>query len=396
MFGVIKKESESEARVGVLKTAHGEVETPAYVVVGTHAEVRSLHPEDLPLSGTQIVIANTYHLFRSLGEEGLRNFDGLHKKMGFGGAIMTDSGGFQVFSLGFGREQGIGKIGSIFPNDRAPLMPSGFRGSLENAVKITEDGVYFKTEDGKEVFLDAGKSIRIQELLGADVILAFDECTSPLHDWEYTRAALERTHRWAGICLEERSRADQLLYGIVQGGAFRDLREKSARFIGSLPFDGFAIGGSLGKSRSEMFEVIRLTTPFLREDRPRHLLGIGRINDLFEAVELGIDTFDCVVPTREGRHAGIWTPAGRIQITKGRYRDDSGKLDEDCTCPVCSESSIRKKDLYALFKAKNGGAARFATIHNVFFFNDLMERIRESIREGRFSELKKEILARIQ
>lgn len=391
MFEVIKRENESQARVGVLKTAHGEIETPSYVVVGTQGEVRSLSPADLSLSKTQIVIANTYHLFRNLGEEGLKNFDGLHKKMGFGGVIMTDSGGFQVFSLGFGRVHGVGKIANIFPNEgKNPQI--GHLDGKENLVRITEDGVYFM-DGGREFFLDARTSIWIQERLGADIVLAFDECTSPFHGYEYTRAAAERTHKWARLCLEAKRRSDQLLYGIVQGGAFRDLREKSAKFIGSLPFDGFAIGGSLGKSRAEMFEVIRITTPFLREDRPRHLLGIGKIDDLFEAVELGIDTFDCVVPTREARHAGVWTRAGRIQITKSRYRDDSGKLDEDCACPVCLGGDIRKKDLYALFKAKDREAGRFATIHNVFFFNDLMERIRESIREGRFSEFKKEFLA---
>jgi queuine tRNA-ribosyltransferase/7-cyano-7-deazaguanine tRNA-ribosyltransferase len=341
----------------------------------------------------QIVIANTYHLWRTLGEEKLKNYAGLHQVMQYNGAIMTDSGGFQVFSLGFGREHGVGKIANIFPGE------TGETHSLrkdENMVRVTEEGVYFK-EGGEDLYLDAEKSIAIQEALGADIILAFDECTSPLHDHEYTKAAMERTHRWAGRSIHARKRRGQFLYGIVQGGAFEDLRKASAKFVGSLPFDGFAVGGSLGRTKEDMFQVIKWTTPFLPEDKPRHLLGIGAVVDVFRAVELGIDTFDCVIPTREARHGAVYTHEGRVQITKGRHKGDSSKIDRNCYCPVCEGiTPVTRGLLHEFFKTKNPEAARLATLHNVYFFNDLMMKIRWSIKEGRFTEFKKETLARLK
>ncbi|MEK7464630.1 MAG: tRNA guanosine(34) transglycosylase Tgt [Patescibacteria group bacterium] len=405
MFKVLKKDDKTKARVGILTTEHGEVETPSYVVVGTHAEVRCLTPEDILETKTQMVISNTYHLWQTLGDK-LKTFPGLHKAMGWNGTFMTDSGGFQVFSLGFAREHGVSKIANIFPDEgeKGFSLPAG-RQAQENLVRITDEGVWFM-DGGKEVFLDAKLSMQIQEQLGADIILAFDECTSPLHDHAYTAEALARTHAWAKIGLQEKKRGDQKLYGIVQGGAFRDLREESARFIGSLPFDGFAIGGSLGNTRAEMFEVIRWTIPFLREEAPRHLLGIGKINDLFEGVEEGIDTFDCVVPTREARHGGIWTSLGRINILKGRFSGDVSPLQEgrsgsekpsgsmSCACAACAEG-LTRGELNRLFKAKDASAARLATIHNVYFFNDLMAQIRQSIKDNRFLEFKNETLNRL-
>lgn len=371
----------------MLKIGHGVVETPAYVVVGTHAAVRTLAPADLVATKIQVVIANTYHLWRTLGDE-LDRFEGLHKKMDWPGPIMTDSGGFQVFSLGFAREHGVGKIANIFPAEGDRVMRMS---PAANLVRITDEGVYFR-DGGEELFLDAEKSIRIQERLGADIVLAFDECTSPLHDYGYTQKALKRTHLWAKRCLTARTRSDQRLYGIIQGGAFRDLREESAEFIGRLPFDGFAIGGSLGQSRTEMFRVIGWTTPYLASDKPRHLLGIGRVNDIFEAVELGIDTFDCVVPTREARHAALWTALGRFEITKSRYQKDNGRIEDDCGCPVCA-ANISRSELHFLFKAKHPEAARLATIHNVYFFNDLMAQIRRAIKEDSFLALKIKFLS---
>lgn len=385
-YGVIKKDPGSRARVGIIETSHGVVETPAYVMVGTNAAVRALSPEEVAETKTQIVIANTYHLWRELGGA-LENFEGLHQRMKFDGAIMTDSGGFQVFSLGFGREHGVGKIANIFPGE-------GVAAGREerNLVTISDDGVSFD-DNGRELFLNPELSVGIQEKLGADIILAFDECTSPLNDYEYTKGALRRTHVWAKRCLAAKTRADQALYGIVQGGEYRDLREESAAFIGKLPFEGLAIGGSLGKSKQDMLNILEWTVPLLPEDKPRHLLGIGGIEDIFEGAARGVDTFDCVIPTREARHGSLWTAAGRIDVKKGSFAGDAGPLEKNCPCPACAEG-VTRGELRELFKAKNPRAGRLATIHNVWFFNDLMGKIRESIREGKFSELKKEVLGK--
>lgn len=388
MFEVIKKDSESRARFGVLKTAHGFVETPAYTIVGTHAEVRCLSPVDLVSTKTQIIIANTYHLWRTLGDK-LESFEGLHKRMNWPASIMTDSGGFQVFSLGFAREHGVGKVGKFFSSEERESRP--------NLVRVTDDGAWFKEKpDGPEFFLDAKLSISIQEKLGADIILAFDECSSPLHDHEYTKKAMERTHKWAKICLDVKTRNDQMIYGIVQGGAFEDLRKESAKFIGALPFHGFGIGGafgnSFGDSKEASFKELGWIIPYLPENKPRHFLGIGRIDDLFLGVEAGIDTFDCVIPTREARHGSLWTPVGRFDIKKGVYKNDYRKIQDDCLCEVCSEKNTTRQNIHELFKNKDKEAARFATIHNVFFFNNLMTQIRRSILDGNFPRFKERFL----
>lgn len=393
MFRVLKKDG--EARLGVLDTPSGPIETPSYVVVATDGHIRTLEPEDIPKTKTQIAIANTYHLWRSLGDKGLSDFPGLHDFMDWPGLIMTDSGGFQVFSLGAARETGVGKIqNDEFKNSQ----------SERNLVKITDSGVYFCArqnldvggmEDGEEIYLDAELSIRIQDQLGSDIVLAFDEPSSPLHDYAYTQKAMERTHVWAKRSLEAKT-SNQKIYGIVQGGHFEDLRRKSAKFIGSLPFDGFAIGGSFGSSfgsqKTNTFQELSWVNPFLPENKPRHLLGIGRIEDIFEAVEQGIDTMDCVIPTREARHGGIWSQDGRLDILKGRYQDDENPLVEGCECPTCGEEEITKSKLHNLFKAKNLDAARLATIHNLYFFNELMAQIREAIRESNFLSFKKNYL----
>ncbi len=373
-FRVLKKDKNSLARTGVIETPHGVVETPAYVVVGTNAAVRTLTPHDITETKTQIVIVNTYHMWKDLGEK-LETFSGLHEKMEWSGPLMTDSGGFQVFSFGFGREHGIGKVREV---------PSR---SSENLTKITEEGVYFY--DDKERFLSPEISMHIQEKLGADIVFAFDECTSPLNSYKYVKDSMERTHRWALRSLATKMRSDQALYGIVQGGEFRDLREESARVIGRMAFEGLAIGGSFGKL--EMHDVLRWTVPLLPDGKPRHLLGIGRIEDVLNAVELGIDTFDCVIPTREARHGSLWTEGGRFDVRKGKYENDENRIQDDCSCPVCSKN-VTRSELHNLFKLRDREAGRLATIHNVWFFNDLMRRIRESIKEGKFGELKKEYL----
>lgn len=389
MFKILKKDSNSRARLGVLETPHGTVETPSYVMVGTHAKVRELNSEELIKTKTQLIIANTYHLWRSLGDEGLKTYPGLHKKMDWDGTLMTDSGGFQVFSLGFARETGVGKI-------NFEVRPPGEDRPRTNLVEITDEGVYFMNGEEK-CFLDAKKSIWIQERLGADIIFAFDEPTSPLHDHKYTQKSLERTHRWAIESIKSK-KTDQILYGIVQGGAFEDLRRESAKFIGAQDFGGFAVGGSFGTSfggSSKKFAEIDWVTPHLPEDKPRHLLGIGLVEDLFRGVAAGIDTFDCVVPTREARHGVVYTSVGRLDIKRSSYRDDNNVLDPTCACEVCAGTcgepgrtkKITRAQLREMFKAKNFEAGHLATFHNVYFFNNLMAQIRQSIADGRFLEL---------
>ena len=398
-FTIIARDEKSRARAGILHTPHGDVETPAYVVVGTHAKVRTLESADIAASETQLIIANTYHLWQTLGEKGLARYAGLHKAMRWNGALMTDSGGFQVFSMGAAREHGARKVAKkIVPSPitkhshilKNVRMSRPINSVEKSLVRITEDGVMFTTA-GKRHWLDAEKSIRIQEQLGADIIFAFDEPSSPHHDHAYTQAAVARTHRWAERSYAART-SHQMMYGIVQGGPYEDLRRESAAFIGAMPFDGIAIGGSysnsFGDSRQQTLREVAWAVPHLPEDKPRHLLGIGLVEDLFSCVAAGMDTFDCVVPTREARHGSLWTSRGRIDIKKSVYADDKSVLDEECTCIVCADMKIEKAVLRALFKSKNPEAGRLATLHNVSFFNLLMERIRISILNGRFSEEK--------
>ncbi|MEK9175370.1 MAG: tRNA guanosine(34) transglycosylase Tgt [Patescibacteria group bacterium] len=397
MFTILKKDKRTRARVGLLQTKHGVVETPSYVIVGTYAKVKALESSDIVASKTQMIICNTYHLWRLL-KDGLDHFEGLHERLCWDGQIMTDSGGYQVFSLGEKRKYGDGKV---INNDGDPIEESG----KDGIVTVTEDGVYF-TDDGEECYLDAETSIGIQAQLGADIIFAFDECTARNHDKEYTRKSMERTHRWAKRSLDAKT-SDQILYGIVQGGPFKNLREESSKLIGNLPFEGLAIGGYLG-TKQKMREVVEWCVPFLPETKPRHLLGIGAVDDLFNFVECGIDTFDCIIPTHYARNGIIWTSVGIIDIKRGRYAQDNSQIDTECMCPVCvSLHCNTKADLYWAFRQipifngkrilryeKNLEGGYCATLHNVFFFNNLMARIRQAIKEDRFLEFKKKFLTK--
>lgn len=395
-FQVLKKDSKSHARLGLLTTPHGQIETPNFIPVGTQATVKALTPRDLKEIGVQIIFANTYHLWLRPGEKTVKNLGGLHKFMGWNGPIITDSGGFQVFSLGLGLEQGVGKIANIFPEEETLNQKSQISSnndqknpkfqvpnpkSKKSLVIIDDEGVTFQSHlDGSTLRLTPEKSIQIQEDLGADIILAFDECTSPLNDYEYTKLAMERTHRWAKICLDTKTRNDQALWGIVQGGAFEDLRKESSQFIASLPFDGFAIGGSLGKSKEDMHKVLDWTVPFLPNNKPRHLLGIGELNDITEGVKRGVDLFDCVIPTRLARNQTALSSHGSLHLINAEFKENPQAIDKNCSCYTCQNFSLAY--LNHLYRANEILAIELTAIHNVKFMMDFMQNIRESIRNN--------------
>lgn len=389
----IRAEGPRKARRGVIRTAHSDIETPALIPVATLASVRSLGSDDIQSLGIQCVLANTYHLHLKPGDELIASLGGIHRFMGFNGPVFSDSGGFQAFSLGFGRVHRISKIGSIFPGDRA--IPEWCElPERDNMTRITDDGVSFKSVyDGTWHFINPEISMRIQSNLGSDVIMAFDECTSPLSDYEYTRKAMERTHDWAVLSLSHHDRR-QAIYGIIQGGWFEDLRRESTRFITSLPFDGIAIGGSLGNSKEDMHQVLDWVVPGL-DGRPRHLLGIGEIDDVFECVERGIDTFDCVSPTRLARRGSLYISPEeggkpengfRINIKSASFKEDERPIDPGCECTTCMRYT--RAYLRHLYLSRELSYFRLATIHNIHFMLHLMKEIRESISEGTFTELK--------
>lgn len=375
-FKITKKSKKSRARLGIIETAHGRVRTPAFYPVATKATVKTLTPADIKRIGFEAVLANTYHLYLQPGHKLVKKMGGLHRFMNWSGPIATDSGGFQVFSLGFGLEHGVGKIGFFPGEDEQP------RSHKTKLMTVDETGVNFRSHlDGSKHRLTPKKSIEIQEALGADIIFAFDECTSPLADYEYTKKAVERTSRWAEICLKARKRKDQHLFGIVQGGEWRDLREQSAKFIGQMPFDGLAIGGSLGKSKKDMFRIIRWVVSCLPENKPRHLLGIGYPEDIRKAVRQGIDLFDCVYPTRVARHGILLTNRREINIARACYRQDKRPVAAGCDCDTCRNFS--RAYLHHLFRAKEILASRLATIHNLHFMFQLVKRVRTEVKTGR-------------
>jgi queuine tRNA-ribosyltransferase len=389
-FQVLQELPNSAARLGRIETAHGAIETPAFFPVGTQATVKTLTPNDLIAVGASAILANTYHLFLRPGADLVERLGGLNRFMAWPRPIMTDSGGYQAFSLGLALEHGVGKIAKMFPGaTQAPARPLKKR-----LARIDEEGVIFASHlDGSRHLLTPERSIEIQRQFGSDLVLAFDECTSPLSDLTYTREAMERTHRWAERCLATWGSGFEGhgLYGIVQGGAYRDLRERSARTIGELPFDAMAIGGSLGRSKADMHDVLRWTIPLIPADRPRHLLGIGEPRDLFECVELGIDTFDCVAPTRLARHGGLYTASGRLNIARAEYREDHRPIEPECACFACQNFS--RSYLRHLFAADEILGYRLATVHNLHFILTLMATIRRSIADGTFGEVKSGFLA---
>jgi queuine tRNA-ribosyltransferase len=419
MFKIENKIKNSLGRVGVLTTPHGNVLTPAFVAVGTKATVKSLTPEQVKETGSQIILSNTYHLYLEPGTGVIKNAKGLHDYMNWQGPMMTDSGGFQAFSLGVAYGNKLSKfIGAKSPEKEE--IDEAYDEEREKKAKITEDGVEFRSViDGSKHFFTPEKSMQIQNDLGADIVFAFDECTSPHAPKEYLKEAMERTHRWAERCFVEfrkhsleqpeyfsaekspHSRASraprvalekfsypQQLFGIVQGGRYEDLRKESAKTIGGMDFEGFGIGGSFVKE--DMATAVKWVNEILPEEKPRHLLGVGEPVDLILGVENGCDTFDCVAPTRMARNGTLYTKEGKINILNSKYRNLLKPVEEDCRCYTCRNYSAAY--LSHLFRSKEMLAASLATIHNLYFLNNLMSEIRQSILENRFFEFKKEFL----
>jgi queuine tRNA-ribosyltransferase len=400
-FDVLAREG--AARLGRLVTPHGTIETPAFVAVGTQGAVKGLDPASVAAGGTQVLFANTYHLYLRPGADVVEAHGGLHRFMGWSRPLFTDSGGFQVFSLGASIEHRVGKVANIFPDEggagAAPtprLTTSG--GSM---VRVGEHEVRFTSHiDGSTHVFTPEKSIAVQRSLGADVILAFDECTSPLHDERYTRASAERTHRWAQRCLDAfasdppRHGYRQALYGVVQGGAFEGPRRESAAVIGAMGFDGIAIGGNLGRSHDDMHRVIEWSVEGVPDALPRHLLGIGDVPSIVHAVARGVDTFDCVTPTRNARNGmalvrlgddGALQPRSRINLRSAVYARDERPIEAECDCPTCTR--FTRAYLRHLFKADETLGPQLVTQHNLSFMARLMAELRAGIAAGRSGEV---------
>ncbi len=430
-FNIEKKLKNSLGRAGTIETPHGNILTPSFVVVGTKATVKAMTPEEILAQNVQVVLANTYHLLLQPGDELVKQAGGLHKFMNWHGPMMTDSGGFQVFSLGVAYGKEISKVVSI--NDPSLLIPERST-ALDGATplaKIGNDGVSFKSHiNGDLHYITPEKSIEIQHNLGADIIFAFDECTSPTEDDRYQDEALSRTHAWAKRCLDrhkeleeeklahpqvlgsplqsvknEKAQPDhssdqvspspQALFGIVQGGRNEALRKKSASVIGAMDFDGYGIGGSFAKE--DMEKACKWVNEILPEEKPRHLLGIGEPEDLFMGVENGVDLFDCVGPTRIARNGTLFTKKGKINILNAEFVSDFKPIEDDCRCSTCSPRpdggvNYTRAYLSHLFRAKEMLGATLASIHNIYFINKLVADMRTSILDDSFFEFKEEFL----
>jgi queuine tRNA-ribosyltransferase len=376
---------EGRARTGTLKLAHGEVRTPAFVPLATKAVVKTLEVREAAELGYDMVLGNTFHLFLTPGHELIAQLGGLHRFMGWDRPVITDSGGFQVFSMGHG---------TVADEIKGRAAQSASAGERAGAIlKIEEEGVRFRSYlDGSTQFMGPETSMEVQAALGSDIALVFDECT-PFHGGrDYTARSTERTHRWLDRCLDwhgQNGPDGQIVYGIVQGGVGEDLRRWSAQEVAARPVGGIAIGGTLGEHKDQMFEVVDWALQELDEARPRHLLGIGEIDDLVRGVELGIDTFDCAMPTRIGRHgmAVVPDPAHRwrVDLAKARYRTVDEPLLEGCPCPACAHGYSRAY-LHYLLKAREQTAQRLLTIHNLAYLQRLMAELRAAIDAGRLAE----------
>ena len=379
-FKIIKKSKKSRARLGVLKTSHGIVETPALVIVATQASVKTLTSEEAENAGSQLLISNTFHLHLRPGEDIVKSAGGLHKFMNWKRPLMTDSGGFQVFSLGFGRDLNVGKLVKYFPGNE--LMEVVRPKQNPKSVKITDEGVHFLSPvDGRKLFIGPKESIQIQEKLGADIIFTFDECTPPLSTKAYVVQSLKKTQHWAEICLKTK-KTKQALFGIIQGSRFKDLREDAAKFINNLGFDGFGIGGDMGRDKEELSQIIDWSVAHLDERKPRHLLGIGYIEDMERIIKGGIDTFDCTVPTHYARRgvAFISDNEKKLNLNQSKFLKDQKPLSPKCRCRTCQNHN--RSYLAHLIKAREITGMRLLTYHNLHFFNEFVAGIREKIKRG--------------
>ncbi|MEW6231772.1 MAG: tRNA guanosine(34) transglycosylase Tgt [Chloroflexota bacterium] len=364
-FQVVSADAETWARVGMLRTPHGEVPTPAFMPVGTQATVKTMAPRELEEIGASIVLANTYHLYLRPGAEVVAKLGGLHRFMGWPRTILTDSGGFQVFSLSHRR-------------------------------KLSDEGVVFKSHvDGSEHLLTPEKAIMVQEQLGADIIMALDECTPPDCDERYAREAMERTHRWAQRSKAAHVRADQALFGISQGGMYPALRRESAKALAELDFPGYGIGGlSVGEAKAVTWEMLEATMSHLPADKPRYMMGVGSPEDLFEGVARGVDMFDCVLPTRIARNGALLTRHGRLNIRNAKNTLADGPIEDSCQCYTCCTFSLAY--LRHLFQSGEILGLRLATTHNLYFLLELMREIRTAILEKRFTGFKDDYLSQYE
>jgi len=354
-FELIKKDPFSEARLGKIETAHGSFTTPAFLPVGTQGTIKSLTPEELVEIGVEVILGNTYHLYLRPGHEIIGKLGGLHKFIHWDRPILTDSGGYQVYSLG------------------------GLR-------KISEEGVTFQSHlDGSLHLLTPERVMEIQKILGTDIAMVLDECVPYPSSYDYVKASTSLTTRWARRCLQMRQEEGPAFFAIVQGGMYRDLREESARSLVGMDFEGYAVGGlSVGEPKSMMLDVLEWTTSLLPENAPRYLMGVGAPEDILGAVMLGIDLFDCVLPTRNARNGTLFTHSGKISIKQAQYMEDGRPIDENCLCYTCRHYS--RAYLRHLYLANEILSSRLNTIHNLFYYMNFMKRIQEAIRENRLLE----------
>lgn len=372
-YELIKKEG--RAKRGRFHTVHGTIETPVFMNVGTVAAIKgAVSTEDLENIGTQVQLSNTYHLHVRTGDQKIKQLGGLHKFMSWEKPILTDSGGFQVFSL------------------------SGLR-------SIKEEGVTFRSHiDGHKIFMGPEESMQIQSNLGSTIAMAFDECPPALADRNYVQKSVERTTRWLHRCKDEMARLnqledtvnkEQLLFGINQGAVYDEIRIEHAKIIRELNLPGYAIGGlAVGESHEQMYHVLDETVPYLPDDKPTYLMGVGTPANILEAVDRGVDFFDCVYPTRNGRHANVYTKYGKINLMNAAYELDTRPIEEGCQCPACRRYS--RAYIRHLLKAKEMLGMRFCVLHNLYYYNHLMEQIRNALDEGRFAEFKKQALEDMQ
>lgn len=390
-YKILHQDKNTAARAGVISTPHGNIQTPAFIAVGTKATVKALTPEQVSSTGAQVVLANAYHLYLQPGHKLIETAGGLSKFMNWPGPTFTDSGGFQVMSLGVGFKK-------ILSMNNTDTEADTIARKKERLAHIDDDGVTFISHiDGERHRFTPEVSMRVQYAIGADIIFAFDECTALNNTYAYQRQALIRTHEWAKRCIAEHQklklnhpdRPYQALFGVLQGAQYEDLRREAGQFMGSLPFDGYGIGGALEKSN--LGTILSWVNQELPQDKSKHLLGISEPDDIFVAISQGIDTFDCVSPTRVARNGALYTQNGRFNITNAKYKQDFKPIMEDCGCYTCANYS--RAYIRHLFKANEVLAYTLASIHNEFFIINLVESIRNSILDNAFESFRDDWLA---